>query len=162
MTRLACLSAGMIFAINLRESGGLCDVGFVAARAQSSRIRKLRNHGRRIGRVVCERTVACLTIDTRVFARLLHATDIVVTVFTDLVPGILHRTRRDLGERLTTKVSILAETARHEFVPKSEKACESYDKNRGNPEEMSGVLEPVHWAIPLLLEFGRNQGRERY
>lgn len=158
MAGFAGLSAGMVFAVDLRKACRLGDVGFVATRAKSRRVGQLWSHVGRVGRVIRERTVAGLAVHAGVLARLLEGDHVVVAVLTDLMSGELDGPRGDLGEGITAKVAVPAEAAGNQHGSDGEEDGNSCDKYGCNPEEVLVVLEPIHGAIPLGLEFGRKSG----
>src|SRR5579862_6209716 len=104
---VASCSAGMFGDDNLREPLWLGLIGFVTARAEDCRVRKLRDHRGRIFRVPSQRAVASFAGYLRVFALALNLGLIRVTGFTGIMAGEFDRARSDVVHSAGTKMAIL-------------------------------------------------------
>jgi hypothetical protein len=115
VTGLALLTAGVIFACDLRESLRLREIGFVATRAKHSGVWQLRYDRCRIFHVLLERAVTGFAVHDGMLASGLRLHDIVVAVGTSPVSGKGHRPSRDVLERIGPVVSIKSEALRNEL-----------------------------------------------
>ena len=141
VTGLALLTARVIFGGYLGEALRLCEIGFVATRAEYPGIWQLRHHGCRIFYVLLECTVAGLAVHDRVFTCGFHLNDILVAVLAGFVSGKGDRPRPDVLEGIGPVVPVRSETFRNEQRPHEEEQ-EKHGKERCcEPEKMFGVLE---------------------
>jgi len=131
MARFTYLSAGVVFRINLWERRRLREVRFVTASAQDGGVRQLRLDVHWICGVFGQRPMAGFTMNSGVLAGLLGLHDIVVAVFADLLPGILHRSCGNFFQGGSPIMSVLTEGVRHQSGPQSEKDGQPGNKDGG-------------------------------
>jgi hypothetical protein len=155
MAGIALDIAHVVLSYDLGESGWLGEVGFVAARTKHRRVRKLGNHGGRVGSVFRQRTMARLAINAGMLADLLHFQNVGVTVFAGCVSREPWITGRKFFEGIGAVVSIEPETLGNELGSGDEKKTNADEKDCRDPEKMLCVLK---LGQDMILEVPSNIG----
>ena len=136
----------MIGACDLRESFGLSAVGFVAARADDSRVGGLRLQGCGIISMLALRPVAGFAGNIGVASELLLIDDVGVASFADFVSGERRSSSGDLSDGITAVVSILAKTLGDDSGPQQDEDRQKDNDYHGETDEVLSVLE--HGCLP--------------
>ena len=136
----------MIGAGDLGESFGLGAIGFVAARADDSRVGQLWLHGCGIISMLALRPVAGFAGNIGVATELLLIDDLGVASFADFVSGKRRSSSGDLGDGITTVVSVLTETLGDDGGAQQDEDRQQEDDHNSETDEVFGVLE--HGCLP--------------
>ena len=144
MAGLAHYAAGMIGADHLREILRFGNVCFMAAGTDHARIRQLRHHGSWIFGMLGKWTVAGLTVDARMFARLLQIRHIAVAILTGLMTSIGQGFIGKFGQGVAAIVAILSKALWNEVRPDQQQYRSHQNKRYRQPDEVFGVFEFAH------------------
>ena len=91
--------------------------------------------------------MAGLAIHMRVLAGFLHIQHVRMAVFARLMPGKLHRTRRDFSNSIAAIVAVLPETTRYHVSPDHKEHNEGENEESRETEKMPGIPEDAHPAL---------------
>lgn len=118
----------VIGGIDLRKLLGLGRTRRVTPRAKYCRIQLHRCYRRRIVGVLCQRPVARLAIHVRMLALALHIEHVAMAGFAGLMTGKLHRTGRNLTDRIAAIVAVLSEAFGNHVTSDDKKDNEGENK----------------------------------
>jgi hypothetical protein len=142
----------MIRGSDLREAFRLGGVCLVAADAQYSRV-EFRGLNRRVIGVFRQWSVTRLAVDLHVAATPLLLQNVRMAAFADLVAGEIHGSGGNLADGISTVVSILSKTLRHQELTHSQKQQAADNENRSQPKEVPCIFEGIHEkAAPLWIQ----------
>lgn len=123
----------------------------MASNAELGGIELRGNHIRRIGHVLCQRSMTGFAVDARMFTGLLHVNYVGVTVCTGCMTGKVKRVRSNFGNRRGPIVSVLSKRGRNNIAANGPEDQEGDDKEACKAEKVPGISKEIHLA-PIFPE----------
>src|SRR5215469_16408181 len=84
-----------------------------------------------------------------VHALALNLQNVAVTIFADLMSGIVDWKGSSLSYRVCTVMSVAAKAARHQETADDQKENQTEEKNRCQTKEVSRILENLHALVQV-------------
>ncbi len=144
MTAGAGRAAEVILHPDLRETGGLGDIGLVATSAERGNVRLQSLHSGGIIRVLCGGSVAGLTIHVGVDALGFHFEYVRMAAFAGFMTGEGDGPRREFFERVPPIMTIAAKTLGDDGRAHGHEDQKAEKEYGSEADEMGGIPKPVH------------------